>query len=193
MPQGAAVNLFGENDANRTIGIRAFARLVGVSDGCIRKDMRAGRITAVVKDQRGNPQLLEEEALRQFQEAHPLIAVDGALSDTGRELQEAQTRRMLAIARREEMLVKELEGQLHYTDDVREVMNDFIAGCRARVQIIPGKLAAAIAGLQDPVEIQRLLTEETDAALLEMSDYEYEEGRRAGGRQGSHRRRAETS
>ncbi len=76
-----------------------------------------------------------------------------------------------AKRRREEYELQREEGQLHTAADIEEVITGMLVNFKARLLAIPAKLAPLLCRKTERAEIFRLLKEQVDEALLELSDY----------------------
>jgi len=155
-----------------TIGLREFARVVGVTEGAVRKAIAAGRLTAVVKLPSGKRALIEEHALAEWAALHPSRDGEEPPPDSlviDRAAHEARLAQYKAD--RAEIELAELRERMHHAEDVRAVMSDMLAAFKARSRAIPAKLAGGLAGTTEPAEIEALLSAEIDEALQELSEY----------------------
>jgi len=73
-----------------------------------------------------------------------------------------------------ELKTRVMTGQLHRGDDVRAIMSDMLAAFRARILVIPSRLAPRVVGLEDIPVVQDLLTAECHEALAELAGYKPE-------------------
>jgi phage terminase Nu1 subunit (DNA packaging protein) len=64
-------------------------------------------------------------------------------------------------------------GELVEADEATLVWSGYISACKARLLGIPVRVALELAGLSDPKEIQAILTESIDEALIELSNGEF--------------------
>lgn len=175
------------------IGLREFARLVGVKLGSIQDAIDAGRITAVIKTRNGR-KLIKDEALAQWDAVHcsgdaesfeedtetnehptgmpGLFSPDGLPWGAQKTKEEAQ----LAAIRRELLQLDKAErdGQLHDAQDVDRVWDSIVSTFKARMLALPGKAAPLIKALGKPevVPIQQLLESMVNEALAEVAQYD---------------------
>lgn len=63
------------------------------------------------------------------------------------------------------------ENKLHSSEDIEAVMKDMLVNFKARLMAIPAKLAPVLCKKTERAEIFRLLKEQIDEALLELSDF----------------------
>jgi hypothetical protein len=172
------------------IGIRAFARLVGVSHASVVDAIDAGRLTAVVKTRNGR-KLVREAALLEWEEVHQVKASepvaarsvsDEDLDESGEPIkwgaEKTKQEALLAVERRRKLILESMAmaGELLYREDVEQLQADMIMAARSKLLALPNKLAADLAprcGLPAP-EIQALAKRLVDEALLELSEYDPE-------------------
>ena len=88
----------------------------------------------------------------------------------GPDYQKARARREEANANLAEMELAERAGELMATADVRAVLADAAATCRAGLETLPAILAPQLATLNDDHAIRQLLEEHIGAALNELCD-----------------------
>ena len=84
----------------------------------------------------------------------------------------ARTRRMDAIAEREELALKLQKGQLHHASDIEFVMTKMLSSFRQRVLAIPSRISRTLIGKTSFREIHDPLNEEIYACLRELSGYD---------------------
>ena len=69
-----------------------------------------------------------------------------------------------------EIKLQLIKGQVHKAEDIEAVMTDMFTKFRSKMTALPSKLAKKLEGKQR-AEIQRILKEEIDNALVELSNY----------------------
>lgn len=69
-----------------------------------------------------------------------------------------------------EIKLQLIKGQVHKAEDVEAVMTDMFTKFRSKMTALPSKLAKKLEGKQR-AEIQRILKEEIDNTLVELSNY----------------------
>lgn len=74
-------------------------------------------------------------------------------------------------ARKTELQVLELEGKLHYEEDVKALWNNIVVAAKSRLSSIGVKLALQLKGETDEGVIQDLIDREVYDALKELSEY----------------------
>ena len=86
--------------------------------------------------------------------------------------QSARTRRMDALAQKEELDLKLRKGQLHHADDVAFVMTNMMTFFRQRVLAIPSRTARLLVGKTNFREVHDLIKGEIYGCLNELSGYD---------------------
>lgn len=69
-----------------------------------------------------------------------------------------------------EIRLQLIKGQVHKAEDVERVMTDMFEKFKSKMNAIPSKMAKKLEG-KSRIEIQTLLREEIDGALIELSNY----------------------
>lgn len=92
-----------------------------------------------------------------------------------------------AKAKKAELELKELEGQMHRAEDVQAVMGDFAMSVRSALLAMPGQLAVDIVKTTDAAQAAELIRLTVCGVLDDLAAYEYdpeEYARRVRERQG---------
>lgn len=87
--------------------------------------------------------------------------------------QKAEAALKAAKAKKENLLLKELEGKMHNSEDVEAMTTDLIFTIRGALVALPGRLAVAVAGAKDPAEVSAIITTEVNEVMDELSHYQY--------------------
>jgi hypothetical protein len=74
-------------------------------------------------------------------------------------------------ARKTELLVLEMEGKLHYEEDVKALWNNIVVAAKSKLASIGVKLAPQLRGETDEGIIQEHIDREVYEALKEISEY----------------------
>ena len=74
-------------------------------------------------------------------------------------------------SRKTELQVLEMEGKLHYEEDVKALWNDIVVAAKSRLSAIGVKLAPQLRGETDEGIIQEHIDREVYDALKELSEY----------------------
>lgn len=69
-----------------------------------------------------------------------------------------------------EIRLQLIKGQVHKAEDVERVMTDMFEKFKSKMNAIPSKMAKKLEG-KSRIEIQTILREEIDGALIELSNY----------------------
>lgn len=166
------------------IGIREFAKLVGVSAPSIVNAIDAGRLTAAT-GAKGSRKLRRAESIAQWQQIHaPKPQTEstkdnietGGLHGPQWGLVKTQQEALLARERRLKLELErgELEGSLHRSEDVESVWSETLMRFRAKMLGLPTTAAPIIAAIpkRDPARIQAELERLIHEALTELSGYD---------------------
>jgi hypothetical protein len=189
------------SDDPQLIGIRAFARLVGVSHAAVQDAIKRGRLTAVTNTPRGN-KLFRAEALEEWQqtrcpgnnnhfsesgpEAAGELAEEVESEGSADELSPEEKKNwgirytkesaLLKLEQRKKVRLErmELEGKLHRDEDVEAVWIEMLSRFRTRILAIPAKLAPLIASRpkSSPEEVQKIIDAEVRQALTELAEHD---------------------
>lgn len=87
--------------------------------------------------------------------------------------QKAEAALKAAKAKKENLMLKELEGKMHNSEDVEAMTTDLIFNIRGALVALPGRLAVAVAGAKDPAEVSSIITTEINEVMDELSQYKY--------------------
>ncbi|KMT22996.1 hypothetical protein [Clostridium cylindrosporum] len=71
-----------------------------------------------------------------------------------------------------ELNLAEMKGQIHYADDVENVMNDMLSNFRSKVLSMASKLAPILIARSDVNQIQDMINKESYEVLEELSNYD---------------------
>jgi len=77
------------------------------------------------------------------------------------------------------LVLRELEGRMHRSEDVADMTADMVYTMRGMLQALPGRLAMDVAATSDPAEVSALVRSEVHALMTELSRYEYDSARYA--------------
>lgn len=183
-----------------TVGLRAFAREVGVSHSAIQRAIAAGRLTAV--ETPAGRKLPKAQALAEWNASRvpgknnrfgelPADGLDHDPDDCDQEaaasgpadldllpwtIRKVAEDALLAAERRRKIVLEreELEGRLHRDEDVEAVWADILVRFRARILSIPAKAAPIIATMAkpEPAKVQAALEAQIREALSELAAYD---------------------
>ncbi|MHB0998201.1 MAG: hypothetical protein ACYC27_03065 [Armatimonadota bacterium] len=188
-----------------TIGIRAFARLVGLkSHKSVQKAIEAGSLRTYDVGQRW-PVLYKDEALADWNQVRhaennnrfgelPVDSEDISSSaedkvapkddDIKWGMQYTKERALLTEEQRikARMEREELEGKLHRDEDIAAVWSNMLVTFRSRLLSAAYKLApeiAAYTGCDKPAVIQKMIDDAHREALAELADHDPEKIKKA--------------
>jgi phage terminase Nu1 subunit (DNA packaging protein) len=82
--------------------------------------------------------------------------------------QKAEAALKAAKAKKENLMLKELEGKMHNSEDVEAMTTDLIFNIRGALVALPGRLAVAVAGAKDPAEVSSIITTEINEVMDEL-------------------------
>lgn len=145
--------------------------LLGVGDSMVRRLAEQG---IAIRQSTGKYLLFESTknyiALLKAQNAGKGIATsqtDGEIYDL--DMERAQHERLKKQITEIKLLL--IKGQVHKAEDVAAVMTDIFAKIKSKLSAMPSKLARKLEG-KKRTQIQAILTEEINNALLELSSYD---------------------
>ena len=69
--------------------------------------------------------------------------------------------------------LKELEGEMHRSDDVEAMMDDLVYSIRSMILALPGRLAMDIIEVDNTNEASAMIRKECHAILNELAQYQY--------------------
>lgn len=87
---------------------------------------------------------------------------------------EAEVRLKSAKADIAELEVKELQGQMHRSEDVSAMTEDLVFTIRGMLIALPGRLAVDVVGANSPAEAAVIIRDEIYKVLEELSCYKYD-------------------
>ena len=73
-----------------------------------------------------------------------------------------------------EMQLKELEGQMHRSEDVEAMTGDLVYTIRSMIMALPGRLAMDIVQVKTASEASALIRSECNKVLEELANYKYD-------------------
>lgn len=125
-------------------------------------------------------QLTKEDALiRSSRGKYDLAAsikayIEYAAETPEEELSKTEEETLWTRARRQkaELELKIMNGQVHRSEDVEQVMNEMLSSFRAQMLVIPGKVAPKVIGITEVEVIKTVIKNAVYEALQELSDYD---------------------
>ncbi len=92
-------------------------------------------------------------------------------SDDKPELRDMQAKHEAVKLQMSEMQLKLMQGKLHKSEDVEQVMTNMLASMRAKLLSLPSRVAPRIADASDPTEVMTILQADIYDALHELAEY----------------------
>ena len=101
---------------------------------------------------------------------------DGKTGKAGFEEQkaEAEARLKQTKAKIADLQLKELLGQMHRAEDVRDMTSDLIFSMRSALAALPGRLAVDVSGRDNPAEVSEIIKREVNLVMEELAEYQYD-------------------
>ena len=90
------------------------------------------------------------------------------------EKKRAEVRMKKARARREELETLELDGNMHRSEDVQALTDDFIYTVKGSIMSLPSRVCTDVAAEKDPAACADIVKKECRAILTECSQFEYD-------------------
>lgn len=87
--------------------------------------------------------------------------------------QKAEAALKATKAKKEGLILQELEGKMHHSDDVEAMTTDLVFTIRSSLMALPGRLAVAVADAKDAAEVSAIITQEVYEVMAELSQYKY--------------------
>lgn len=155
-----------EDLMNVTVNAAVLEDVFGVSDRMIRYLTEQG---VIEKTSRGKYPLLKN--VKNYILTLKL-ANQGKISteDDNYSLEEEKAKHEHVKRQVSELKLQLMRGQVHKAEDVEAVMTDMLEKFKAKVTVLPSKLAKGLEG-ESRINIQKILKEELDDALNELSKY----------------------
>lgn len=163
---------------NLELTVKDFGTLVGISERTVRRLIKTGKIPA--KSQ--NPLRIKvDDGLSAFMNhlKENAKSEDRPVDDEKARSEKLRADADISIykAKQEEAKWKEMEGQLHRSEDVQAMTEDLIYTIRGAIIALPGKLAMNVAAEDDPNVCSKIIKEEVILVLEGLSNYEYSKER----------------
>ncbi len=87
---------------------------------------------------------------------------------------EAEAKYKQAKAKMEELKLKELQGELHRSEDVKEIVTNNVMLIRGMLLALPGQLAVDMESAKTAAEASEIMKRAVHRVLLDLSRYEYD-------------------
>lgn len=75
---------------------------------------------------------------------------------------------------KENLLAKELQGDMHRSEDVRAMTEDLLFAVKNGLQTLIGRLSVELAGISDPADMPSVIKREVYLILAQLSNYKYD-------------------
>lgn len=75
---------------------------------------------------------------------------------------------------KENLFAKELQGEMHRSEDVRAMTEDLLFAVKNGLTTLIGRLSVEIAGISDPADIPSVIKREVYLILNQLSNYKYD-------------------
>ena len=135
-------------------------------DGVLKKHKtKAGMRYNVVESTRAYCNYLRNKAAGREEKSNP--EAEKLKSD-------AEARLKTAKADIAELEAKELQGQMHRSEDVEAMTNDLVYVVRSMLVALPGRLAVDAVNAETPAEAAKIIKTEVYKVLEELSNYKYD-------------------
>ena len=153
------------NMAEEKILTHELAAIFGCSPRWINQLTTNGLLTQV---ERGRYQL--GSAIREYIAAIKQQAEEKDEEET--DLREEQTMLTRANRKMAELELAVMNGKLHRSEDVQNIMNEMLTSFRSRLLAIPARISPEVAVATDSMVVQQMINGEIYDALSELSEYD---------------------
>ena len=153
------------SDPSAVCSAPVLGKVLGLTDRHVRELTRDGVLRCARTKLKGMRFRLDENVQRYQQHQRK---VQEQAKGNG-EYERERTRRMRALATKEELGVSLLRGELHKSEDVLFVLTQRITSARSHLLAIPSRLASRLVGEIDQRNIYDLLQTEIELALRGVS------------------------
>lgn len=135
-------------------------------DGILKKQrVKGGSKYNMVESVRAYCRYLRDKAAGREEKTDPIAEKDKL---------EAEVRIKRAKADIAELEAKELQGQMHRSEDVEAITNDLVYSIRSALMALPGRLAVDVANASSSAEAATIIKAEVYKLLEELSNYRYD-------------------
>jgi phage terminase Nu1 subunit (DNA packaging protein) len=150
-------------EKRKIVTTKELSEILGLSDRRIRQLENEGSLVKITHGKFDLPQSIQK-----------YIQVIKEQSESDEEIDLTTERTLLTRANRQkvELELKIMQGELHRSEDIEQVMNDMLGTSRARLLGIPGKIASKLIALTEVEVIKNIIKTEIYEALQELSDYD---------------------
>jgi len=158
-------------DVNAEINTTELAAVLGITARRVQQLKQDGAITAQA---RGKYVLADA-----VQGYIGFRARERAVAQTELDIQGSEASLKKAKATIATLEAKELQGEMHRSEDVASMTEDLIYTIRGMLVALPGRLAIDAAHLTDPAEVSVLIRDEVYLVMEELSKYKYDSAKYA--------------
>jgi len=159
---------------SQLVDANELAKLLGVTPRTIR-NLAADEDISFVKQ--GSKRMFDAPTAIQEFIALSAKRASGGLSDEERDLEkeklQADVDYKRAKADTAELMLEELRGNMHSSEDVEHMTADLILMVKSLLLALPGQMAVDLAQIDNPTEVSAKLREAAAQMLAEISRYEY--------------------
>lgn len=152
-----------------TVNLQTASELIGRSPNTLKSWFRQGCPVVQKGNQKTEWQILIADVIK-WREA---VAVQDALGDTNESSEDELKRRKLAA----ETTIAEIEaakkrGEVAPLEDMKKAWSEAILEFKARIRLLPSRIANQLTGLTDETKIKSVLLDEVGRSLTVLSEYD---------------------
>lgn len=149
-----------EINAETIATTQELAAILGVTDRRVQQLQKEGVISQVGRNEYNLSETIQRY-IRSFQ-----------VGSSNKKYQDERTKLTQANREIAEIELQLLKGDVHRSDDVRDILHEMLSNFRSRLLVIPARVAVEISAVSDVGEIQQILKREVSDALTELSEYD---------------------
>jgi len=158
-----------EIDVNTEVNGTTLAGILGLTARRVQQLAQDGTITT---QSRGK--FILSDAVQKYIEFRARPEVDKAVLEAEKERRNAEVSLKKAKAIKAVLETQELQGKMHRSEDVADMVSDLIYTIRGMLLALPGRLAVDAAGLTDPAEVSALMRDEVYTIMKELAQHKYD-------------------
>jgi hypothetical protein len=163
MPMVALTN------ANVVCSTVTLSQILGVSDRRVRQ-LVGDKVLKCARTKQHGMHFKLGESVQAFVKYECDLVREQCASCNGDEYNAAKTRRMVALARREELTTQAAEGKYLVADDVGFFLTSMITACKQRLLAIASRTMHQLVGRTSAMECNQIVDTEVRGALTELSE-----------------------
>lgn len=148
------------------------AEILGVSLPTITSKVNKG-MPYVQKGQRGKEWTFDTAEVFAWEKNQAIASAVGDLESVQEE--ELRRRKLAAETTIVEIEAAKKRGEVATIDEIERVWRDAILELKARIRLLPSRVAGRLVGLSDETEIKSVLLDEVDQSLTVLSEYSVED------------------